>query len=60
MRLIVEISLGNDAMRTGSDLSHALERIARVLPRTVRHGDGAKVMDHNGNSVGRWEVTDDD
>ncbi len=58
MRLTIEVELGNDAMRTGEDVS----RLLLGLSGRVRHrgeldlGHGGRLMDINGNSVGTWEV----
>jgi len=64
VRFTVEIDLGNDAMRTGSDVASAVDAIARqmrergddvlgVAPRGIRYGF---IHDANGNKVGEWRV----
>lgn len=67
MKFTLEIELGNDAMRHYNDIREAihdnlrlahLESIARN-PRKPSDGDGAKIMDVNGNTVGKWEVIDE-
>lgn len=56
------IELGNDAMRNGSDLAHALHEVAGRLDGTMAvdlPGTEGRIRDENGNTVGRWEVRDD-
>lgn len=61
MKFTLEIDLGNDAMQTSAHVADAL----RLLSRKIQLGgralmdteDYGKIMDDNGNSVGRWEVT---
>ena len=51
----LKITLGNDAMRTGEDIAHALQEVA---DRVEQHDDTAgRIFDANGNTVGKWEVT---
>jgi hypothetical protein len=58
MKFTLEIELGNAAMRTAGDIAGALAKIAgRIDPRDVAAGAGGAVLDVNGNTVGRWEVT---
>lgn len=56
------IELGNDAMQTGYDLGHAINEVgARILHKrfhTAQTPEDGKVYDANGNTVGRWEVTE--
>lgn len=65
MRFTVEIELGNEAMETWQDLRDALKRVAGkmgskacCLGSAPSNGDGSKIMDENGNSVGRWDITE--
>lgn len=60
-KFVVEIELGNDAMKTGNDVADAITRIAS----TIRHLEGpdldpgarrGSIMDPNGNKVGVWRV----
>ncbi len=61
MKFILEIELGNEAMKTGMDIATALERVAsrfhnnypfaEDLPGLVRG-----IMDANGNTVGSWKI----
>ena len=69
MKFILEIELGNDAMQTGEDIARALMDVAKDLMNygiggrsryPVSKIDGRKIMDENGNSVGKWEVVDAD
>jgi hypothetical protein len=62
MKFTLEIELGNEAMRTGADVGRALDNTVVPwlidignLPLTREHG---RVRDINGNTVGKWEVTD--
>lgn len=61
MRFTVEIELGNDAMQTWGDVRRVLRELVRHLsdatqPHSKPQIDGGKIMDVNGNSVGKWEV----
>lgn len=47
----LEIELGNAAMKSPDDVARALRRIA---DRLEAGAEGGKVMDSNGNSVGKW------
>jgi len=59
MKLIIEIELGNDAMRNNLDVKDCLLR-SRVIGQggcedyTV--GESGKLYDINGNPVGSWRV----
>lgn len=60
MRLRVEIEVGNAAMQTRADLRDALREVAEELdvycddaPEVGTYG---RIVDANGNRVGRWEV----
>lgn len=57
---VLEITLGNDAMRTGYDVMSALSRVAtnglyrdEVLSPSTESG---KIKDRNGNTVGFYQV----
>ena len=58
---ILKITLGNDAMSTGSDIARALIEVSRRIKKygyslqDMKNG-GFKVMDLNGNSTGNFEV----
>lgn len=61
MKFTLEIELGNAAMQTSWDVGQAL----RELGTKYQNGsdgpdirDAGKVHDLNGNTVGKWEVTD--
>lgn len=67
MKFTLEIELGNEAMQFYSDITEAViatnhrirassNLMAADRPKT---GDGGKIRDLNGNTVGKWEVTDD-
>lgn len=58
-KLKLEIELGNDSMKTGSDLAAALVKVAdRLAGSRLNNNPGQKILDENGNSVGSWEVVD--
>ncbi len=53
MKLTIEINMDNDAFNSPRELRKCLAQVADKIDR----GAG-KIMDTNGNSVGKWEVTD--
>lgn len=58
----LDIELGNDRMKNYNDIARALKKTAdkvRVYAR-VEPGETGRIMDENGNSVGRWTVMKDD
>ena len=65
MKFTLEIQLGNDLMRSGRDVAHALVRAAGQLDRAVGRdplgvsGEDGVVMDENGNRVGSYQVIAD-
>ena len=67
MKFVLSIDLGNDAMQTPGDVAEALWRVYRNLNSLtaarvgsgdvkLRATDEGKIIDVNGNTVGRWEV----
>lgn len=61
MKFVFECELGNDEMQDQHDVAGALEKVAQRLRRSVSARFGpytleGKVMDRNGNTVGKWEV----
>jgi hypothetical protein len=60
----LRIELGNDAMRTRGDVARALAAVAeRFEDRDDEFTDESLgltfvIRDENGNTVGRWEVTE--
>jgi len=57
MKFVLNITMGNDAMRVRQDLALALESVkTRLLSSSVSEG---KIMDLNGNSVGKWEFVEE-
>lgn len=59
MKIKIQIETGNEAMQTGADVSRALIKHASAIAADVDSGiavTGGKIMDVNGNSVGKWEV----
>lgn len=60
MKFTLEIELGNEAMQTRDDIEEALRNLGQNLrymsdPPSV--GDDGVIIDYNGNTVGKWEVT---
>lgn len=61
-RLVVEVTLGNEAMQSRGDLERALHLAFTrwgdydSMRAPMEVGDGDKVVDRNGNTVGKWEV----
>ena len=57
----LDIELGNDVMKSSAHVANALLEISRkVRGRKLADGEGAKILDNNGNSVGRWRFVLDD
>lgn len=50
-RFTPEIELGNEAMRTPSDISEALKWAAKLVDDG---SDFGTIRDNNGNTVGEW------
>ena len=48
----IEIELGNETMRTDEDIRRALKQVAALLPAFA--GEERRVLDYNGNAVGKW------
>lgn len=65
MKFNLEIELGNKGMRTLHDLSESVRAVGEGLFFRYWNGikledaAGGKIMDANGNIVGKWEVIDD-
>ena len=61
MKFTLTIELGNDAMETLQDVSEAFEQSREGLMddgEPLGTGDSCHVVDTNGNTVGKWEVTE--
>lgn len=58
MEFTLTINMDNAAFEgnPGIELKRILERLARRNWDIDGRADGSKLMDVNGNSVGRWEV----
>lgn len=59
MKLTVEIKMDNAAFEhPGNEVAVLLRKIAAQTEwhETFTPGDGARVLDTNGNTVGYWEV----
>lgn len=60
----LEIELGNEAMQDQHDVAKSLRGVADKLSqlqstRFGPYGLSGKILDENGNSVGRWEVAEE-
>ncbi|MEK6794089.1 MAG: hypothetical protein AABZ39_04890 [Spirochaetota bacterium] len=56
-KFTLEINLGNAAMSNRWDIAEAVEKVAPKL----RRGDiSGKIMDENGNSVGKFMIEADE
>jgi hypothetical protein len=70
MKFKLEITMGNDVMQTGADISKLLRGLATALEHAGAPEEGryaslpcGVVMDDNGNKVGKWffmQENDDD
>ena len=58
VKFSLEIELGNDGMTSPQDVSDCLQKIAKDIGRagTLGVGDSCRILDVNGNAVGRWRV----
>lgn len=57
---IIKISLGNEGMRTGYDIAHAIRDVAYLMQdrgdcEEIRKASG-NIKDINGNTVGSWRI----
>jgi hypothetical protein len=62
MKFVLKIELGNEAMKSRTDIAEALETVASTLsayPRKSMSGDEGKVRDQNGNTCGSYKFVDD-
>lgn len=60
-RIVVEIELGNDAMKTGNHVGDALRDLGGYIRHDIGRNeptcrDEGKIRDVNGNTVGFWRV----
>ena len=61
MKFLLEIELGNDAMKTMADVETAIgESMARFVtsPDLPEVGTKRIIFDMNGNTVGKWQVSE--
>ena len=62
MKFTLEIKLGNDAMQTPSDvrkaIAHSLDNDVVFDGDIMAVGDKYLIRDYNGNTVGKWQVTE--
>lgn len=62
MKFTLEIDMGNDAMLTAADIADALDDTSRGIRDDGDFIPGDHefaIRDANGNTVGKWMVTDD-
>lgn len=59
MKFTLTIELGNDAMRTYGEMRTATRAIGtgHFANSEIRAGESGAIRDINGNTVGKWEVT---
>lgn len=55
MKFKLEIELGNVAMSSRHQVAWALKHVAGAIIQYRLTKDAGKIMDVNGNSVGKWE-----
>jgi hypothetical protein len=64
VRFELGIELGNDAMRTWAHVRRALRELINrdggPAQRSPQPGEGGRILDVNGNTVGGWVVLSDD
>lgn len=54
-KFVLEIEIGNDAMKLPQHIAEALAAIAKQVPSVIMmKGMTTKVKDANGNSIGSW------
>jgi hypothetical protein len=58
MKFTLEIELGNDAMRSAYQLGERLKLVADQVSRRDLLAETVRISDLNGNTVGKWEVTE--
>lgn len=64
MKFTLEIELGNDAMNDYNAVGSALAGVSRELMKAHAQGlgcttvDSGRIRDLNGNTAGKWEVTE--
>jgi hypothetical protein len=61
MKFTLEIELGNDAMQTQEQVFEAIRRhfgCYTLGTDVLDVHDGMPIRDENGNTVGKWEVTE--
>ncbi len=58
MKITITIEKGNEAVRTGSDMVTLVNNITLRIYDAVatERDDSGKILDLNGNTVGKWEV----
>ena len=60
MKLVIEVELGNDAMRAPFEAAAAIRKALHFVNPwdSFTKGDSGKIFDANGNMVGGWLTTD--
>ena len=55
-RFVLELEIGNEAMRLPQHIADALVAVAAKLPHVApMKGISSKILDANGNVCGKWE-----
>lgn len=52
----LQITLGNDAMRSAQDVANALSKVSSKLFYSTAAEDSGIIRDDNGNKVWTWEI----
>lgn len=64
VHFVFKITTGNEAMQTGGDLAYVLRKLAKKFEDAGNlydsTGQSGKLMDLNGNCVGKWEIIEED
>jgi len=54
-KFVLEIELGNDAMKLPTHVAEAVAAAAKQIPHVIAlKGSSIKIKDANGNTVGTW------
>ena len=54
-KFVIEIELGNEAMRLPTHVTEAITAVAKQVPHVAMiKGGSVKILDKNGNTVGFW------
>ena len=59
MKIVIEVNMGNQAMQTYADVRRAIQcslAVSTYGNEEPKEGDGRRIFDLNGQSVGKWSV----